>query len=346
MTAPTIGSLCTGYGGLDMAVEQVLSGELAWAADNDPSVAKLLSLRHPFVPNHGDITTVAWENVPSVDIVTAGFPCQPVSAAGRKKGVEDARWIWPHCARAIRVLQPRIAFVENVGGLRTRGFDVVATDLADAGYDLRWCSIRASAAGAPHRRLRMFILAIAADAHREPWLQRGQSVASETSCWWAYAEPERRAGALAAAHPEGIRLHRPLPPWDRGPGPAHSSCPAADTSGQRRDQRQPEPTRFEGRYDVAGDGSAAWGEYAQTITRWQALTGRAAPAPTAPTGRSGAERLASVAVEFLMGLEAGHVTGLDLSRTAELRILGNGVVPQQAVIALIHLLSLDPEALT
>ena len=86
-----LGSLCTGYGGLDIAVQELLSAQLIWVADNDRHVRRLLAERHPDVPNLGDISAIDWPNVPLVDIVTAGFPCQDISFAGRGAGIA-------HCA--------------------------------------------------------------------------------------------------------------------------------------------------------------------------------------------------------------------------------------------------------
>src|SRR5262245_21893271 len=101
MTALTIGSLCSGYGRLDMAVHEVLGGELAWVADPDPGAAKVLAHRHPWTPNLGDITTTDWSTVPPVDILTAGFPCQDISNAGKRAGIEGARsGIWRNVADA------------------------------------------------------------------------------------------------------------------------------------------------------------------------------------------------------------------------------------------------------
>src|SRR5690606_8976480 len=71
-----IGGLCSGYGGLEMAVQDALGAQLAWVADPDPGAARILAHHHPQVPNLGDITTVDWERVEPVDILTAGFPCQ------------------------------------------------------------------------------------------------------------------------------------------------------------------------------------------------------------------------------------------------------------------------------
>jgi len=87
--------------------------------------------------------------------------CQPFSHAGRRKGKEDERHLWPYVADALRVLRPRIAFFENVAGHLSLGFDAVASDLSEMGLEYRWGSVRASDAGAPHRRERLFIVAFA-----------------------------------------------------------------------------------------------------------------------------------------------------------------------------------------
>ena len=82
-----LGSLCTGYGGLDMAVQQVLDARLVWLADNYRHVTELLRQHHPHVPNLGDISTLDWTSVEPVDVLTAGFPCQDISFAGRGAGI-------------------------------------------------------------------------------------------------------------------------------------------------------------------------------------------------------------------------------------------------------------------
>jgi DNA (cytosine-5)-methyltransferase 1 len=154
-----IGSLCSGYGGLDMAVEAVFGGRVTWHAENAPAPTRILAARWPDVPNHGDITRIDWNTVEPIDIATAGYPCQPFSQAGRKQGAADGRHLWPHVAEAIRILRPRIVVLENVANHRRIGFDVVLGDLATIGYDSRWTSIRASDVGAAHERERLFIVA-------------------------------------------------------------------------------------------------------------------------------------------------------------------------------------------
>jgi len=161
--APRIGSLCTGYGGLDLAVELVLGGRLRWYAETDPHASTVLHARWPGVANLGDIRGVDWSTVEPVDVLTAGFPCQDISNAGRRAGITGAHSsLWSAVADAVRALQPTLVFVENVAALTRRGFDVVHADLAQIGYDTRWLCLRASDVGAAHRRDRLFLLAVRA----------------------------------------------------------------------------------------------------------------------------------------------------------------------------------------
>jgi DNA (cytosine-5)-methyltransferase 1 len=159
-----VGSLCTGYGGLDLAVELVLGGQLAWYAETDRHAQTVLSHHWPDVPNLGDIRTVNWADVAPVDVLTAGFPCQDISNAGKRAGIGGVHSsLWTCVAEAVRVLRPGLVFVENVAALLRRGFDVVHADLAAIGYDTSWLCVRASDIGAAHRRDRLFLLAVPAE---------------------------------------------------------------------------------------------------------------------------------------------------------------------------------------
>ena len=159
------GSLFSGYGGLDLAIEEVLGATCAWHCEVDPAAARILAHRWPGVPNLGDITAVDWSTVEPVDILSGGFPCQDISSAGLKAGLEKGTrsGLWYRYADAVRVLRPRLVVVENVSALLARGVDVVLGSLAELGYDARWTSVRAADVGAPHRRERIFLVA-AADA--------------------------------------------------------------------------------------------------------------------------------------------------------------------------------------
>ena len=161
-----LGSLCTGYGGLDLGVRAVLGGELVFTADPDRHIRAVLAARFPGVPNLGDITAVDFTTLAAqhpVDVLTAGFPCQDISGIGRRAGIQEGNrsGLWFDVARAVRALRPRLLVVENVAAIRYpgRGLDVVLGELAQAGYDAWWRCLRAADVGAPHYRERLFLLA-------------------------------------------------------------------------------------------------------------------------------------------------------------------------------------------
>jgi DNA (cytosine-5)-methyltransferase 1 len=295
--AMCIGSLCTGYGGLDMAVTRVFGGKLVWCADNDRHVTALLDARYPNIPNHGDLTRLDWRTVERVDIIAAGFPCQDISYNGRGAGIEKGArsGIWKNIVTGIRLLRPGLVVVENVAAIRRRGLDRVLGDLAELGYYAVWASLRASDIGAPHRRERVFIL--------------GYGQGSDEMLAAAYARSQRQQ-------------------WRSGPGQASGGRPPGRP---QRPDTGTVPLAEAGRQAPAS--GLIWGRYEEAIRRWEAVTGRMAPSPT-ERGARGQARLSPVFSEWLMGLPAGFVTGLDLPYGAKLRILGNGVVPQQATAAL------------
>ncbi|WP_435070394.1 DNA cytosine methyltransferase, partial [Amycolatopsis thermoflava] len=161
---PVIGSLCTGVGGLDLGVAAVLGGRIAWYSEVDPHACAVLAARVPGAPNLGDLRAVDFTAVEPVEVLTAGFPCQDISAAGRRAGIEKGTrsGLWHTILDAIRVLGPRLVVVENVAALRWRngGLDRVLAGLAEAGYDAVWRCVRASDIGAAHRRERVFLCAV------------------------------------------------------------------------------------------------------------------------------------------------------------------------------------------
>ncbi len=159
-----VGSLCTGYGGLEMAVQSVFgSTNLRFVSDIDKDVNRLLTHHHPNVPNLGDLTKINWDDVEQVDLLCAGYPCQPFSLAGNRKGKDDERAIFQYIAECISSLRPRWLLLENVAGHTTLGGTAVIGALTELGYNCRWGVVRASDAGAPHKRARLFIWAQTAD---------------------------------------------------------------------------------------------------------------------------------------------------------------------------------------
>jgi len=157
----TFGSLFAGIGGLDLGLERA-GMTCKWQVENDSYAVKLLEKHWPDVTRYGDIREVEWEGVEPVDLICAGFPCQDVSVAGKRAGIEGERTgLWTEVVRCLRDLRPRLILLENVPGLLSLGFGRVLGDLAEGGYDAEWGMFSACALGAPHTRQRVFIVAYA-----------------------------------------------------------------------------------------------------------------------------------------------------------------------------------------
>ena len=319
----TIGSLFTGYGGLDMGVAMALDPDarVAWTSDVAPGPCKLAATRWPDTPNLGDITKVNWAAVEPVDIICGGSPCQDLSLAGKRAGMASGTrsGLWESMAATIETIRPRLVVWENVlGALSARAYSPVesepgnlgnvptgpalraagrvAGDLATIGYSSAWGVVRASDAGAPHQRARFFLIGY---PDGKPWDVRRS------------ARSRKAQGGRALGQPAGSGLGALIPTPTAGYGPnLHEVATGADMS--------------------------SFGPYAAAIARWEQVTGRAAPSPSTPARRAGCKpQLSARFVEWMMGLPDGHVTGpdLDLPREHQLRLLGNGVVPQQAALA-------------
>lgn len=158
-----VGGICAGYGGLELATRMLWTEATpVWFSEIDETPARILSTRFPDVPNVGDITAI--DEAPACDVITAGFPCQPASAAGKRAGMADDRWIWPAINRVIRNTTPGLVLLENVRGLLTvnggAAWDQVRTDLEAGGYHVRWSVVKASDVGACHQRARLFVAAV------------------------------------------------------------------------------------------------------------------------------------------------------------------------------------------
>ena len=153
------GSLFSGIGGTCLAIEGALGTDTIWHVEYDKACQEVLASHWPGVPCYGDVTTLDFTELAPVDVLSASYPCQPFSHAGKRKGTNDDRHLWPYVAGAIRVLRPRLVVLENVAGHLSLGFDEVLCDLAKMGFDAEWGIVRASDVGAPHRRERLFIVA-------------------------------------------------------------------------------------------------------------------------------------------------------------------------------------------
>jgi len=119
---PTFGSLFAGIGGIDLGLERA-GWTCAWQVEIDPFCNRILAKHWPGVARYGDIRTIDWSGVKRVDLLAGGFPCQPVSVAGKQLAQADKRWLWPEFARAVRELRPKVVLIENVPGLLSAGYE-------------------------------------------------------------------------------------------------------------------------------------------------------------------------------------------------------------------------------
>ena len=164
---------------------------------------------------HVDFDPADW--IGRVDVVCGGFPCQPYSFAGRMLGAEDERDGWPDVARTLDVIRPPFGFFENVPGLLSGPrFGEILADLAALGYDVRWCVFGADDVGAPHRRDRLWMLAVRRDANLDRPRQHGAQGAGD--------EWERASDVCSAAYADGEGLAV-------GDGDGYQGGPLARTSG-------------------------------------------------------------------------------------------------------------------
>jgi len=309
MTAVAVGSLCTGIAGLEHGLTLAgLDINTVFVSDIDKGACTWLEA-NVSAPNLGDFT--ALDELPPVDILTAGFPCQPLSTAGKRKGVEDDRWLWDDIQRLVGRMESRpLVFLENVPGLLTandgHAMARVVHGLARIGYSISWGTMAAADVGAPHRRLRWWGLAYPADASSLGWQPRPLPRTSESPSIRRHGPRDDRRAVTANADRLAARR-------DSG----------ATCSPQEQKRRQPQDS------DRSRDGGrlAVFGPYAAAVDRWQVVTGGPAPAPDV------GGRLSPHFVEWMMGYPAGWVTDALTNRRQALHALGNAVVPQCAAAA-------------
>ena len=151
--------LFSGIGGFSLGLEATGGFETSAFCDIDPYCRKVLQQHWPNVPIFEDIKKLKGTDIGTVDIITGGYPCQPFSVAGKQKGVEDKRHLWPEYFRLIKECRPTWVIGENVSGHIKLGLDSVIEDLESEGYSTRTFSISASSIGANHKRERIWIVA-------------------------------------------------------------------------------------------------------------------------------------------------------------------------------------------
>lgn len=320
---PAIISLFSGYGGLEMGVQEVIGGRVVAHVEFDRDPSQILAHHWPGVPNLGDVTAVDWTRLrPTLNrrrrvVMTGGFPCQDVSPAGLRRGMMPGTrsGLWTEFARAIDAVRPDLVVIENVRGLLSakanspvehdawtlgdgddrptlRAIGAVLGDLADIGYDARWIGLRASDAGATHARYRIFIVAYPRDAEDLIGERaRGLGVEREGD-----AGEARGSGRRTTEDADGAtRGERGVSAsgqeevgraWADSRGRGRASAP--DTDGGERDGRERDAQRGPGgRVAPSGRGQVS---SADADRDGLGGVGRVEPAEPHAHGRDGADR--------------------------------------------------------
>jgi len=337
-------ALFAGAGG-GLLASHLLGWRTVCAIELDPYCRSVLLARQRDghlgrFPIWDDVTT--FDGAPwlgSVDVVSGGFPCQDISAAGRGAGIGGQRsGLWAHMARIVGEVRPRYVLVENSPMLVSRGLDVVLADLATLGFDARWGVIGAIHAGAPHRRERLWILATHAVRH---------------GCGFGTIQHEQLAGRSATANVSTNGAARDVAHTSEQYRPEHGQATpepgrgreaVANANGERQLQPQGVERVKRGRTGDGGD------EIPDAVL--QGLEGPRGehqlrePADEAEVGGEGwwttEPNVGRVADELAPDLDihgaaaVGHVDRVEKGvpdRVLRLKAIGNGQVPQCAAMA-------------
>lgn len=332
-------SLCTGYSGIERGLE--LAGEslrtLAHVEIEAFAIANLVAKMEAGAlgpaPIWSDLKTFpAHLFRDRVDLITGGYPCQPFSAAGKRKGADDPRHLWPHIRRHVQTIRPFRCFFENVEGHISLGLQEVIADLEADSYKATWGIFSASEVGAPHRRKRVFILA---DSNGDNLRQQpGRGCRQDR-------QGQALFGVNGQAQPVANTNDAGQPPKERQ-GQARDNarrCSAgvADADSERQSGRSER------------DGRQAWSRVERSSAteladasgkRLERHTGNGDPSRESKQTRSIAE--SGVCEKFGSEIwdvepQLGRVANGIADRVDRLRLLGNGVVPQQAAKAWIVL---------
>lgn len=359
----TARSYCTGYTGLEMAVRAAFGDfEVLSHSDIKPAANALLAHHYPDVPNLGDMRAIDYTALDRTDLMIGSWPCQPHSSAGKRLGEADPRDLWPEYLRAIRENRPTVFFGENVARVATNGeLRRVARSLAQLGYVGAWRSLRASDVGACHLRKRCFVVAVDAtsdavrdrlegtepaessDLRRRPVDQGAPDRVGRRLSLLPTPTQSMTTGAGTSGRDGGLNLQTavallltPTTGDGKAIGPAEREQIRAWKKGVSPATSH---QRLRNQVLAIDHAERGWGKYGPAIARHEQALGRPAPTPTAGTTKAGNPLLNPAFVEFMMMLPEGHITGVPgLTRSQQLSLLGDGVVPAQGAAAFAFLL--------
>lgn len=346
---PTVLSLCTGYGGIERGLElagyqhrTIAHVEIeAFAAAN--LVAKMEEGQLVPAPVWSDLKTLPAHCFRDrVDVLTGGYPCQPFSAAGLRRGADDPRHLWLHIYDHIRTIRPVRCFFENVEGHISLGLREVIEDLESLGYATTWGIFSAAEVGAPHQRKRVYILAYASSAGRQQ-VTRGsheheaahEGRASIQTHITAGDGEGRGARAMANTNSAG---QQPSGWQSRSPEARHNAGRGSEAMANTDSQRQ------RGRAETTGwqagpstEGSAGTNVADANSQRGRSRHAERQHAEDAGQPPSSKRHDASGVVSWATEPNVGRVVNGSANRVDRLRLLGNGVVPHAAAKAWIVL---------
>lgn len=334
MTKLKVLDLFSGIGGFSLGLHRTGGFETVNFCEMKPHAQAVLAKNFPGVPCHSDVTTYPFTEG-EADVITAGFPCQDISFAGVGAGLAGARsGLYREVVRALRMVRPRYAVLENVAALLSRGLGTVLGDVAEVGYDAEWHCIPASAAGAPHRRDRIWIVANARGEQHEGYsaplsgslsAQLSQAYLANTSDGGYGPDdgPRQDRGAQAAHQGEGDQREWLWP--ELGGSSQDMANPYSEGQLQPQGSEQDQWRRF-------GDGSEATadagrdGREGRGVALESQLAGDRECSRGAASGRDSAAGSSRGwwAVEPGLGRVAHGVP----NRVDRLEELGNAVVPQ------------------
>lgn len=322
-------SLCTGYGGLDEGirlaehprrVREVVAVEIK-AFNVANLVAKMESGHMDACPIWTDIKTFPSELFyGKVHGITAGYPCQPFSDAGQRKGTDDPRHLWQYIREIVSTVRPVWCFFENVSGHLTLGFDEVYRSLRDLGYRVEAGLFTATEVGAPHKRERLFILAYSDSIGNRTGFSKGSKANGEISKRNKDAEFEQSSENVGHTKHQGLE----------GKTIAEESEITAEGCGKLADtscQGLQGHTEYKIDNQKRWQGQDGYSSQKDTSSRWPSRPGQSQYEWEHPRTATKEE------VKSALGLS---VDGYDY-RTDFLHSLGNGVVPQTAARAWIEL---------
>ena len=339
--APTVLALFAGYGGLELGLDAALGGaRTVGYVEREAHAAAILLARmeeqtlEPAPIWAGDIRDMDATPFQGVDWITGGFPCQPFSAAGKRQGQDDERWLWDDIVRVIREVQPRWLLFENVPGLVRLGLGPVLRDLAVLGFDAEWDLFEAAQVGASHKRQRVFILARSVGNSEH---ERELPVSADPR-----RETPRRSDVASTSHTLSDDARRDPLAREKVAGNGFQHSDLADAEGQRRQGDRetglrPFRPEHDGRSDELADAGRELLEGrggSRDRNCGRSAVGRRLFAP-GPADLDVWARVLTETPEVEPSLcrMADGASATMVYRQDRLRALGNGVVPLQAAVA-------------